>query len=275
MGLDCEIDIQRTIQVKFYKDHSSSQCFASAWYHFGSEFSPVIKWIWIQALAKLLDCWEREWNSCEKWNSRPFCQVLMIFYWGSGARDISKADPLRCLHPILAPSLLEARLLSLSWSPSRDYIWFGWVFVYLFFSLTPACFTVDQGSIFRSENNIYSPTPFWQWYFFPLSRHVVFFYSHYSLFALILSYFAFILPFYFPFSHFLSPFFLFLSLPFSFTLLPISLSPFFLFLLHFPPSSFCLFIFVPPNYIGWYFYPPAPWVGEYFPIYRPLLLIFL
>ncbi len=97
----------------------------------------------------------------------------------------------------------------------------------------------NQGSIFRSENVIYSTAPFWKWYFFHLSRHVIF-YSHHGLFAFILPYFAIILSFYFPFSNFLSPFFLFLF-------------PFFFFLLHFPPFSFHI---SPPNDIGWYFPPP-------------------
>jgi hypothetical protein len=104
--------------------------------------------------------------------------------------------------------------------------------------------TRDQGSIFRSENYIYSPPPPSENDIFFPSRDMSFFYSHCGLFALILPYFAFILPFYFPFSNFLSPFFPFLSPFFLF------LSPFFLFLLHFLPFSLGLFIFFPPNDIG-------------------------
>ncbi len=79
-----------------------------------------------------------------------------------------------------------------------------------------------QGSIFRSENDIYSPPPkkINKLYFSP-SCHTSFYDSNRGLLALILPYFAIILPFYFPFSHFLSPF---PFLPFSFTL-----SSFFLF----------------------------------------------
>jgi hypothetical protein len=98
-------------------------------------------------------------------------------------------------------------------------------------------FSLLQGSIFRSENDIY-PHPPSENYIFSLSRDMSFFFHyHRGLFALILPYFAITLPFYFPFSNFLSPFFLFLP-------------PFFLFLLHFPPFSFRLFIFFPPNDIG-------------------------
>ncbi len=79
------------------------------------------------------------------------------------------------------------------------------------------------GSIFRSENFIYSP-PSEKEILSP-SRDTSFFISHCGLFALILPYFAIILPFYFPFSHFLSPSFLFL--------------------LHFPPFSLPFHIFSP------------------------------
>jgi hypothetical protein len=65
--------------------------------------------------------------------------------------------------------------------------------------------------------------------FSPLWGHM-FFDSHHSLFALILPYFATILPFNFPLTDFLSPFFLFL--------------------LYFPPFSLRFFLFFPPNDIG-------------------------
>ncbi len=109
-----------------------------------------------------------------------------------------------------------------------------------------------QGSIFRSENKIYSPLPpSSENDIFPPSHDALFFNSHRGLFALILPYFAFILPFYFPFSHFLSPFFLFL--------------------LYFPPFSLRLFIFFPQMTSADI---PPPRGGGYFPIYRPLLHIF-
>jgi hypothetical protein len=116
-------------------------------------------------------------------------------------------------------------------------------------------FTPPQGSIFRFENDIYSPSPSWKWYFFPLSRFVVYrlplwlFCLNSSLFCI---YFTLLLPL-FSFSF---PFFLFIF-------------PFFLFLLHFPHFSLHLFIFFPPNDIGWYF-PPQGGGGGYLPIYRPL-----
>jgi hypothetical protein len=85
---------------------------------------------------------------------------------------------------------------------------------------------------------------FWKWYFSPI-RYMSFFDTHHGLFALILLYFAFILPFYFPFSHFLSTFFLFH--------------------LHFPPFSLCLFIFFPHMTSA-----DIPPPGGYFPKYRLL-----
>ncbi len=95
-------------------------------------------------------------------------------------------------------------------------------------------YTISQGSIFRSENDIYPP-PLLKIIFFLLSLHVIFrlpswpFCLNSTLFC---NYFTLLLPL----SHFLSPFFLFL--------------------LHFPPFSLRLFIFFPPNDIGWYFPPP-------------------
>ncbi len=113
-------------------------------------------------------------------------------------------------------------------------------------SLAKSFRSIQQGSIFRSENDIYSPPPLWKWYFSP-SRDMSFFDSHRGLFALILPYFVFILPFFFPFSHFLSPFFLFLLI------FPLFLFPF----SYFFPKMTSADIF------------PPPW-GGYFPIYRPL-----
>ncbi len=78
-----------------------------------------------------------------------------------------------------------------------------------------------QGSIFWSENDIYS-TPLSEMIFFPLSRHAVFrliscpVCLNSSLLYLFTSYFLFfflIFSFSFSFSLFLSPFFLFLSPP--------------------------------------------------------------
>jgi hypothetical protein len=77
--------------------------------------------------------------------------------------------------------------------------------------------------LYFGPKTIFIPPPFWKWYFFPLSRHVVFRHPFlpFCLFALILPYFAFIWPFYFPFSHFLFPFSFFFPLSsFSFTLSP-------------------------------------------------------
>ncbi len=83
--------------------------------------------------------------------------------------------------------------------------------------------------LYFGPKTIFIPPPSENDIFSPLSEHVVFDF-HRGLFALILPYFAFILPFSFLFSHILSPFFLFL--------------------LHFPPISLGLFIFFPPNDIG-------------------------
>jgi hypothetical protein len=83
-----------------------------------------------------------------------------------------------------------------------------------------------QGSIFRSENDIYSlPPPLKIIFFPPLATR------HFLLpswpFALILPYFAFILPFFFPFSPFLSPFFFFFPLSSFFSyIFPLLLFPF-------------------------------------------------
>ncbi len=116
-----------------------------------------------------------------------------------------------------------------------------------------ALYTSSQGSIFPSENDIYSPPPSENDIFSP-SRNMSFLNSHRGLFALILTYFAFILPL-FSFS--------FLFLPFSFLLLPFSftISPFF---------SYPLHIFS-PKWHRLIFFPPPPPGGGYFPIYRPLL----
>ncbi len=103
--------------------------------------------------------------------------------------------------------------------------------------------TAAQGSIFLSENNIYTLPTLWKLYLFPLSRHIVFQLPWWP-FCLNSSLFCLYFTLYFPFSHFLSPFLLFLS-------------PFLLFLLYFPPFSLRLFIFFPPNNIGWYFFPPG------------------
>jgi hypothetical protein len=117
-------------------------------------------------------------------------------------------------------------------------------------------YCTDQGSIFRSENYIYSPSllkmifsPFRDksfillpsWHFCIIS----------SLFCI---YFTLLLPLF----------------SFSFTFLPI-LSPFFLCLLHFHPFSHSPFHIFPPNDLGCY--SPLPLRGErgYFPVYRPLV----
>ncbi len=126
---------------------------------------------------------------------------------------------------------------------------------------TEAKWPVLQGSIFRSENDIYFP-PLLKLYFSPFSRHVVFrlpswpFCFNCSLFCI---YFTLLLPlfsFSFPFLTFFFPLSYFFLSPSSFFLSPffLFLSPFFLFLLHFLPFSLGLFIFFPPNDIG--LYPP-------------------
>jgi hypothetical protein len=109
--------------------------------------------------------------------------------------------------------------------------------------------TIQQGSIFRSENDIYSPPPSENFIFSPS-----FFDSHRGLFALILPYFAFIFPFFFLFSNFFP------------------LSSFF-----FPLSSLFFHIFRLFLLVFSYFFPqmtsadisPPPG-GGYFPLYRPL-----
>ncbi len=86
-----------------------------------------------------------------------------------------------------------------------------------------------QGYIFRYENDIYSP-PFWKWYFFPLSRHIIFwlpswpFCLNSTLFCI---YFTFLVPL-FSFSFPLIPF-SFPILPFSFTFYPFFSSPYHIF----------------------------------------------
>ncbi len=97
------------------------------------------------------------------------------------------------------------------------------------------------------------PPPFWKWYFFPLSRHVVF--------RLLLW------PFCLNCSLFCINFTVFLPLWSFSPLLPFSF-PFLSFSFTFSSFSLLLFIFFPPNDIGWYFPPPRG--GGYFPIYRPL-----
>ncbi len=95
--------------------------------------------------------------------------------------------------------------------------------------------TCIQGSVFRSENDIYPSPPLLKIIFFPLSWHVILD-SHRGPFCLNSSpfciYFTLLLPLF----------------SFSFPFLP--------FLLHFWPFSLSLFIFFPPNDIGWYFLPP-------------------
>ncbi len=90
-----------------------------------------------------------------------------------------------------------------------------------------------SGSIFRSENDIYSPPPSENDIYSP-SRDTSFFDSHRGLFALILPYFAFILPcfffilIFFPLSSLnfpLSSFFFPLS-SFFFNIFPLFLFPF-------------------------------------------------
>ncbi len=133
--------------------------------------------------------------------------------------------------------------------------------------VTSLYLTFLQGSIFRSENVIYSP-PLLKMIFFPLLWHVVFwlplwpFCPNSSLFCnyftLLLPLFSFSFPIFFSFPFF--PFY-FPFLPFSFPFLPFSFT--------FSPFSLRLFIFFPPNDISWY---PPPRGGGYFPIYRPLHL---
>jgi hypothetical protein len=99
-------------------------------------------------------------------------------------------------------------------------------FSLLFFSFSLLFFILVQGYIFRSEKDVYSPSPSENDILSPL-RNTSFFDSHRGLFAFILPYFPFILPSYFPFSHFLSPFFLFISLFFRvFYIFPLFLFPF-------------------------------------------------
>ncbi len=109
--------------------------------------------------------------------------------------------------------------------------------------------------LYFGPKTIFIPPPFWKWYFFPLSRHVVFRLPSWP-FCLNSSLFCIHFTLFLPFSHFLSPFFIFLS-------------PFFLFLLHFPPFSLPLFIFFPPNDIGWYLFPPPPGGGRIFQYIDP------
>ncbi len=77
---------------------------------------------------------------------------------------------------------------------------------------------------------LFPPPPLWKWYFFPLSRHVVFRLPSWSFcltFSLFCIYFTLLLPlfsFYFPFLSFS-----FLFLPFSFTFSPFFSSPFHIF----------------------------------------------
>jgi hypothetical protein len=102
-----------------------------------------------------------------------------------------------------------------------------------------------QGSIFRSENVIYSPPL--KMKFFPLLRHIVFWLPSWPFCldsSLFCNYFTLLLP----------------SFSFSFPFLPFSL--------HFPPFSLHLFIFFISNYIGWYFFLSQG--GKYCPIYSPL-----
>ncbi len=130
------------------------------------------------------------------------------------------------------------------------------------------CNTAPPLSVIWAEGNtgvyisvrnryLFPPPPFWKWYFFPLSRHVIFwlplrpFCLNSSLFCI---YFTLFLIF-FPLSSFFFP-----LLPFSFLFLLFSFT-FFLFF----SSPFHIFS---PNDIGWYF--PLPQGGGYFPIYRPL-----
>jgi hypothetical protein len=107
-------------------------------------------------------------------------------------------------------------------------------------------YSLHRRGLYLIRKRYLFPTPFWKIYFFPLSRHIIFWVPR-DLFALILPYFAIILPFTFLFSHFLSPFFIFLS-------------PFFLFFYIFP-----LFLF------AFSYFSPQKTSGRYFPIYRPLL----
>ncbi len=113
--------------------------------------------------------------------------------------------------------------------------------------------------VYISVQKLYlSPPPFWKWYFFPLSRHIIFglplwlFCLNSSLFCI---YFTLLLPL----SSFSFPF-----LPFSFPFLPFSctFSPFF-------SSPFHIF---PPNDIGWYSPPPGGRIFQYIdpciPMYR-------
>ncbi len=105
----------------------------------------------------------------------------------------------------------------------------------------------EQGSIFRSENDIYSP-PLMKMIFFPLLGHVVFrlpswpFCLNSSLFC---NYFTLLVPL------------------FSF------LSPFFLFFYIYPFFSLPFHIFSPKWH--WLTFPPPPGRGGYFPIYMPLV----
>jgi hypothetical protein len=73
------------------------------------------------------------------------------------------------------------------------------------------CCSLVQGSVFRSENDIYPPPPPSENVIFPPYRDTSFFDSHSGLFALTHPYFAFILPFTSPYLIFfpLSSFFLF------------------------------------------------------------------
>ncbi len=107
--------------------------------------------------------------------------------------------------------------------------------------------TVGSGSVrglYFGPKTIFIPPPLWKWYFFLLSRHVVFrlpLWSFCLTFSLFCNYFTLLLPL-FPFSFpFLS--FSFLFLPFSFTFSLFFSSP---------------FQFFSPKWHWRYFTPPPP-----------------
>ncbi len=103
----------------------------------------------------------------------------------------------------------------------------------------------NQGSIFWSENDIYSPPPCWKIIFFPLSRHVVFWLVSWP-FCLIYSLFCIYLSFHFPLSLFLSLSSFFFPIP-SFSNFPLFLFLFSYFfrrwyrLITPPPPGGCIF----------------------------------
>jgi hypothetical protein len=103
-------------------------------------------------------------------------------------------------------------------------------------------YSLHRRGLYLIRKRYLFPTPFWKRYFFPLSRHIIFWVPR-GLFALILPYFAIILLFNFLFSHFLSPFFIFLP-------------PFFLFFYIFPLFLFAFSYFSPQMTSGGIFTVP-------------------